>query len=172
MTAALSSGHSPHGLPMRLPDAEDPLALSLNENPFAPLPSVRAAMVRAVDSVNRYPEFLPERFRRLIAGHLGLEEEQIIVGAGATGVVMQVLQSVTRPGDRMRVRFTRLAVVNRLLAPYGLKAHDDGVTPGLQLFAPNGERVLVPDLDALWREAARLARSAIDPLSDRAIGGD
>lgn len=76
----------------------------------------------------------------------------------------------TRPGDRMRVRFTRLAIVNRLLAPYGLSAHDDGATPGLQLFAPGGERVLVPDLEALWREAGRLARSAIDPLSDRALG--
>ena len=68
------------------------MALSLNENPFPPLPAVRAAMVRAVDSANRYPEFLPEQFRRLIAKHLGVAEEQIIVGAGATGVVMQVLQ--------------------------------------------------------------------------------
>ena len=98
MTAALSSGHSPCGLPLRIPDAEDPLALSLNESPFAPLPMVRAAIIRAVDSVNRYPEFLPERFRRLIAKHLGFEDEQIIVGAGATGVVMQVLQALTRPG--------------------------------------------------------------------------
>src|SRR6476620_5626934 len=101
MTAALSSRHSPCGLPLRIPDAEDPLALSLNESPFAPLPMVRAAIIRAVDSVNRYPEFLPERFRRLIAKHLGFADEQIIVGAGATGVVMQVLQALTRPGDRI-----------------------------------------------------------------------
>ena len=78
----------------------------------------------------------------------------------------------TRPGERMRVRFTRLAIVNRLLAPYGLSAHDDGSTPGLQLFAPTGERVLVPDLEAMWQEAGRLARSPIDPLSDRALGHD
>ncbi|OBF30467.1 aminotransferase class I/II-fold pyridoxal phosphate-dependent enzyme [Mycobacterium sp. ACS4331] len=134
MTAALSSGHSPHGLPMRLPDAEDPLALSLNENPFAPLPSVRAAMVRAVDSVNRYPEFLPERFRRLIAGHLGLEEEQIIVGAGATGVVMQVLQSVTRPGDRIVMAaptfdgypiFAQMARLRAVAVPLDERGHHD-----------------------------------------------
>ena len=50
-------------------------------------------------------------------------------------------------GDRLRLRFARLAVVNRLLAPYGLSARDDGATPGLQLFAPGGEWVLVPDLD-------------------------
>lgn len=70
----------------------------------------------------------------------------------------------------MRVRFTRLAVVNRLLAPYGLEAHDDGATPGLQLYSRTGECVLVSDLEALWGEAARLAKTAIDPLSDRALG--
>ena len=76
----------------------------------------------------------------------------------------------TSPGDKIRLRFVRLAVINRLLEVYGLKAYDDGVTPGLQLFAPGGERVLVPDLAALWREAGRLAGTPIDPLSDRALG--
>jgi histidinol-phosphate aminotransferase len=83
------------------PDAEDPLALALNESPFPPLPAVRSAMLRAVDAANRYPEFLPERFRRLIAGRIGVDEQQVIVGAGATGIVMQVLQGTTRPGDRI-----------------------------------------------------------------------
>jgi hypothetical protein len=73
------------------------------------------------------------------------------------------------PGDRLRLRFVRLAVVNRLLAPYGLRAHDDGATPGLQLFAPGGARTLVPDLEALWREAERMAGVPVDPLSDRAL---
>ncbi len=84
-----------------VPDATDPMALALNESPFPPLPAVRAAMLRAVDAANRYPEFLPERFRRLIAGQIGVDDEQVIVGAGATGVVMQVLQAATRPGDRI-----------------------------------------------------------------------
>lgn len=73
------------------------------------------------------------------------------------------------PGDRIRLRLVRLAAVNRLLAPYGLKAHDDGVIPGLQLFAPGGARELVADLDQLWDAAARLAGEAIDPLSLRAL---
>ena len=64
---------------------------------------------------------------------------------------------VSNPGGRLRLRFTRLAIVNRLLTPYRLRAYDDGSTPGLQLMAPGGERVLVPDLEALWKEAARIA---------------
>ncbi len=84
-----------------LPSATDPFALSLNENPFPPLPAVRSALIRSIDVANRYPEFLPERLRRLIAGHIGVCEQQVVLGAGASGVVMQVLHAVTRPGDRI-----------------------------------------------------------------------
>ena len=84
-----------------LPDSVDPLALSLNENPFPPLPSVRSALIESIDAANRYPEFLPERLRRLIAAHTGVRAEQVVLGAGATGVVMQVLHATTSPGDRI-----------------------------------------------------------------------
>ncbi|MGB3484646.1 MAG: aminotransferase class I/II-fold pyridoxal phosphate-dependent enzyme [Mycobacterium sp.] len=83
------------------PQPVDPMALSLNENPYPPLPSVRAAIVESIGAVNRYPEFLPERLRRVIAGHVGVRNEQVVIGAGATGVAMQVLNAVTTPGDRI-----------------------------------------------------------------------
>lgn len=82
-----------------LPDAVDPFALSLNENPFPPLPSVRSALIRSVSAANRYPEFLPERLRGLVAGHIGVPTERVVLGAGATGVVLQALQALTAPGD-------------------------------------------------------------------------
>jgi histidinol-phosphate aminotransferase len=84
-----------------LPQAVDPLALSLNEFPYPPLPAVKAALSAAVEAANRYPEFLPERLRSLIAGRVGVDEGQVIIGVGATGVIMQVLHAVTSPGDTM-----------------------------------------------------------------------
>lgn len=84
-----------------LPAANDPMALSLNENPFPPLPTVKSALASSLESSNRYPEFLPVRLRQMIADHIGVEAEQVILGAGATGVVMQALHAVTSPGDRM-----------------------------------------------------------------------
>lgn len=83
------------------PTAIDPFALSLNENPFPPLPAVRSALIRSIDAANRYPEFLPERLRDLIAGHIGMPAGQVVLGAGATGVVMQALRAVTVRGDAM-----------------------------------------------------------------------
>ena len=134
MTVAMPFGRADSGPPSRLPDAEDPLALALNENPFPPLPAVRAAMVRAVDSANRYPEFLPEHFRRLIGEHLGVAEEQIIVGAGATGVVMHVLRALAHPGDRIVMAtptfdgypiFAQMARLQPVTVPLDERGHHD-----------------------------------------------
>src|ERR1700736_4323888 len=84
-----------------LPVAVNPLALSLNENPFPPLPAVRSALIEAVDAANRYPEFLPERLRSLIAARVGVRDEQVVIGTGAPGVILQVLLAVTSPGEKM-----------------------------------------------------------------------
>jgi histidinol-phosphate aminotransferase len=84
-----------------LPQAVDPHALSLNESPFPPLPAVRSALTHCLDGANRYPEFLPGQLPRMIADRIGVQDEQVVVGPGASGVAMQVLHAVTRPGDRI-----------------------------------------------------------------------
>ncbi|HEX5143873.1 MAG TPA: aminotransferase class I/II-fold pyridoxal phosphate-dependent enzyme [Mycobacterium sp.] len=104
----------------RLPLAVDPLALALNENPYPPLPTVQSAIVASLHAANRYPEFLPERLRAVIATHIGVPEEQVILGAGATGVLMQVLQAITDRGDRIVIAdptfegYPIVAAMNRL----------------------------------------------------------
>ena len=84
-----------------LPQAVDPHALSLNESPFPPLPAVRSALTHCLDGANRYPEFLPGQLPRMIADRIGVQDDQVVVGPGASGVAMQVLHAVTRPGDRI-----------------------------------------------------------------------
>ncbi|MGW4247717.1 pyridoxal phosphate-dependent aminotransferase [Nocardia sp. NPDC004722] len=76
MTSLISAGHR----------------LQLNEIPYGPPPSVREALSRALASANRYPEFLPQRLPRLIAERLGCAPDRIVVGAGATGVIMHIVQ--------------------------------------------------------------------------------
>jgi histidinol-phosphate aminotransferase len=117
-----------------LPNATDPFALSLNENPFPPLPAVRSALIRSLYAANRYPEFLPERLRGLIADHIGVPAQRVVLGAGATGVVLQALQALTTPGDRIAMttptfdghpivaRMTRLVPVTVPLDAHG---HND-----------------------------------------------
>ncbi|GAS86993.1 pyridoxal phosphate-dependent aminotransferase [Mycolicibacterium brisbanense] len=117
-----------------IPDAVNPLALSLNECPFPPLPAVRSAMAASIDSANRYPEFLPQRLRSLIAGHVGVRESQVIIGSGATGVTMQVLHAVSSPGETMVMAaptfdgfpiFAQMARLQAVTVPLDQHGHHD-----------------------------------------------
>jgi histidinol-phosphate aminotransferase len=117
-----------------LPQAIDPLALSLNESPFPPLPAVRSALVRCIEAANRYPEFLPGQLRRLVADRVGVDEEQVVLGAGASGVVMQILHAVTQPGDRIVISqptfdgypiFAQMARLTPVAVPLNEYGHHD-----------------------------------------------
>lgn len=122
------------GILATLPEAVNPLALSLNENPFGPLPAVRSALIESIDAANRYPEFLPRQLRGMIAGRIGVCDEQVVLGAGATGVAMQVLHAVTTPGDRIVFTtptfdgypiFARMAQLTPVTVPIDAYGHHD-----------------------------------------------
>jgi histidinol-phosphate aminotransferase len=132
------------------PTAVDPLALSLNENPFPPLPAVRSALVRSIYAVNRYPEFLPERLRGLIADRVGIPAEQVVLGAGATGVALQALHALTAPGDAIAMAtptfdgypiIARMARLDPVTVPLDQDGHHD--LDGLADAAANARVVVV-----------------------------
>ena len=68
------------------------------------------------------------------------------------------------PHDRLRERFRRVQVLQRVLAGTGVTAHDGGVVPGIQVMSLTGAQTIVPDLEALWAEVARLRGRPFDPL--------
>lgn len=68
------------------------------------------------------------------------------------------------PGDRLRARFHRAGLLNKVLRPYGMTAHDGGQVPGIQLGTLSGSTTIVSDLGALWTEAERVLGRPIDPL--------
>lgn len=114
--------------------AVDPLALSLNESPFPPLRSVRSAIAHAVHSCNRYPEFMPTQLSQAIARHVGVDYRQVLLGAGATGVIQYLLHELADPGDQI-AWFTptfdgypilaKLAGLNSVMVPLNADGHCD-----------------------------------------------
>lgn len=76
------------------------------------------------------------------------------------------------PGDRLRARFHRAGLLDKLLRPYGLSAHDGGMVPGIQLGTLSGSQAIVADLGALWAEAERLLGRPIDPLDPAFLNDD
>jgi histidinol-phosphate aminotransferase len=95
---------------------------------------VRSVLVKSIDAANRYPEFLPERLRNLIAGRIGVSADQVVLGGGATGVVLQALQALTVPGDAMVMAtptfdgypiIAQMARLNALTVPLDKGGHND-----------------------------------------------
>ena len=73
-------------------------------------------------------------------------------------------------GDRIRLQLSRARVLAKILTPYGLTARPPGQAPGIALSSFTGRTTIVPDLDALWEEAAQQLGAPIDPLDPRFTG--
>jgi hypothetical protein len=71
--------------------------------------------------------------------------------------------------DRLRSRFRRAQVLQGVLAAYGLKAHDGGLVPGIQISTPTGDQIIARDLAEVWVEAERMTGKVIDPLDPRFV---
>jgi hypothetical protein len=74
--------------------------------------------------------------------------------------------------DKLRTRDRRAKILNRVLGRYGLKAHDGLQVPGIQISNLSGSHVIVLDLAEAWKEAERMAGTAIDPLDPRFLSAD
>jgi hypothetical protein len=70
----------------------------------------------------------------------------------------------------MRARFRRARVLNAVLRPYGLTAHEGGLIPGIQIATLSGSQAIVDDLAGVWVAAERLAGVRVDPLDARFLG--
>jgi len=69
--------------------------------------------------------------------------------------------------SRTATQQLRARMVNRVLAPYGLRL--DGWAGGYLLRGRTGQTAMVPHLGALWPAAERLAGRACDPLDPELI---
>lgn len=73
-------------------------------------------------------------------------------------------------GDRLRCRFRCAEILLRVLTVYGLKVHDGGLVPGIQLSTLTGDQAIVRDLAEVWIVAERMSGKTIDPLDPCFIG--
>lgn len=134
MTSAAPEGPATAYLHSAFPSAVDPCALSLNENPLPPLPAVRSALIESIGAANRYPDFLPTRLRRLVADHVGIPEESVAIGPGASELAIRVLSAMGSPGDRIVLTrptfdgypvFARIAGLTTIDVPLDDYGHHD-----------------------------------------------
>ena len=73
--------------------------LASNEGPFPPFPAALEAMERAALELNRYPDGGVWSLRTALAERHGVSFDEVIVGAGADGIIDLLAQATLDPGD-------------------------------------------------------------------------
>jgi histidinol-phosphate aminotransferase len=98
------------------------IKLASNETVDAPLPSVRAAISAAVDSLNRYPDNGHVELRGQLAKHVDFAPEHIAVGCGSVSLCQQLIQITAAAGDEVMFGWRSFEV-------YPLQVRVAGATP-------------------------------------------
>ncbi len=75
--------------------------LASNEGPFPPFPAALEAIERAARDLNRYPDGGVWALRAALAERHGVSFEEVVVGAGADGVIDLLSQATLDPGDEI-----------------------------------------------------------------------
>lgn len=80
---------------------ERAIKLASNEVPFPPPVSVQRAIADAADRINRYPDDGGLALRERLASRLGVELDQVILGAGSVALCQQAVLATADPGDEV-----------------------------------------------------------------------
>jgi len=111
-------------LPAYTPGRTVPGAIKIasNETVDGPLPSVRDAIVKAMDNINRYPDNGYAALRERLAAHVGFAANQISVGCVSVSLCQQLIQITASVGDEVLFAWRSFEI-------YPLQVRTAGATP-------------------------------------------
>src|SRR4051812_5454840 len=111
-------------LPAYTPGKTVPGAIKIasNETVHGPLPSVRAAIEKAADNINRYPDNGYVELKERLAKHVDFASEHISVGCGSVSLCQQLIQITSTVGDEVLFGWRSFEI-------YPLQVRTAGATP-------------------------------------------
>jgi histidinol-phosphate aminotransferase len=77
------------------------IKLASNENPLGPSPKAVAAIKKAVEGLNRYPDGSGFYLSQALAGKYGVNLNQILLGNGSNELIELVVRTFVQPGDEI-----------------------------------------------------------------------
>jgi histidinol-phosphate aminotransferase len=81
-------------------DANEIIRIGSNENPYGVSPLAREAMIKAIESSNRYPWEVTTQLREKIGKSYGLTKDHILMGAGSSELLgVTAAWAAERPGN-------------------------------------------------------------------------
>lgn len=120
-------------------------SLHLNEGPYAPAPSVLAAIARAAGVLNRYPDHDASALIAALARHTGTDAARLVVGAGSNELLHFSAEISLEPGDEALVPVPGFPTYARAIAQrggrcVGVPVRPDGVVDIDAMMAAVGAR--------------------------------
>ncbi len=77
------------------------IKLASNENPLGPSPKAVAAVKKALEGLNRYPDGSGFYLSRALAGKYEVDISQILLGNGSNELIELAIRTFTLPGDEI-----------------------------------------------------------------------
>lgn len=130
------------GRPAAVVDGVTSYKLSSNENHHAPLPSVLKAAEMALADLHRYPDFSSTSLVEAISRHFDVPVEDVAVGTGSVGLLQQLVQITSGPGDGVLYAW-------RSFEAYPIVTLIAGATPQAVPLDANDRHDLTAMLDAI-----------------------
>ncbi len=96
--------------------------LASNESPYPPLPEVRAAVERSLDSLNRYPDPANSLLRKRLSERYGVPQSRIAIGNGSCDILLAAGEALLEPGAELVYAWPSFSVYPHLSAASGARA--------------------------------------------------
>ncbi|RTZ91374.1 MAG: hypothetical protein DSY91_05120, partial [Deltaproteobacteria bacterium] len=103
-------------LPRGIPEGEI-LDFSISINPMGPPPGLREALVKALETIPRYPEITSETLTGRLAETHGLSPEHVIVGNGSSDLLFSLIPQI--PTRKAVIPYPTFIEYERACALYG-----------------------------------------------------
>jgi histidinol-phosphate aminotransferase len=95
--------------------------LASNESPYPPLPEVRAAIERALGTLNRYPDPSNSLLRRRLSDRYGVPQSRIAIGNGSCDILLAAGEALLEPGAELVYAWPSFSVYPHLGAASGAR---------------------------------------------------
>jgi histidinol-phosphate aminotransferase len=96
--------------------------LASNEAPFGLMPGVQEAALRALATVNRYPDPSNIGLRRALAARYDFPPERIAIGAGSCDILLSAAEALLEPGAEVVYAWPSFSVYPQMAAATGARA--------------------------------------------------
>ncbi len=110
-------------------DTNDIIRIGSNENPYGPSPMAREAMIKAVETSNRYPWEVTTQLREKIGKQYGLTSAHVLMGAGSSELLgVTAALAAQKPGNAVAA-FPTFRLWFTAAEHFGLKIKSIPCTP-------------------------------------------